>query len=109
MKKRTCEVPKDIKNNELGRKKTGQRSKKSNIKQKKGRETMTHDQDLEFGRIGRQVSNQLSQAIRILEDAKDKCLRTKYSAYQRIALDEEAGIPKTIDEIRQLISRVQSL
>lgn len=33
---------------------------------------MSHDQEIEFGRICRQVSNQLSQAIRILEDAKDK-------------------------------------
>ena len=68
---------------------------------------MSHD--LEIGRISRQVSNQLSQAIRILEDAKDKCLRTKHSIFQRIALDEEAGIQKTIDEIRQLITRVQAL
>ena len=69
---------------------------------------MTHDQDIEFGRICRQVSNQLSQAIRVLEDAKDKCLRTKNSVFQRIALDEEEGIQKTIDEIRQLISKVQA-
>lgn len=70
---------------------------------------MTQDHDIEFGRICRQVSNQLSQAIRILEDAKDKCLRTKHSAFQRIALDEELGIQKIIDEIRQLISKVQAL
>jgi len=69
---------------------------------------MAHDQEIEFGRICRQVSNQLSQAIRVLEDAKDKCLRTKNSVFQRIAMDEEAGIQKTIDEIRQLISKVQA-
>jgi hypothetical protein len=69
---------------------------------------MTHDHDQEIGRISRQVSNQLSQAIRVLEDAKDKCLRTKHGAFQRIALDEETGIQKTIDEIRQLISKVQA-
>jgi hypothetical protein len=51
----------------------------------------------------------LSQAIRILEDAKDKCLRTKHSPFQRIALDEELGIQKITDEIRQLISKVQAL
>ena len=70
---------------------------------------MTQNQEIEIGRISRQVSNQLSQAIRILEDTKDKCLRTKHSAFQRIALDEEAGIQKTIDEIRQLITKVQAL
>jgi hypothetical protein len=69
---------------------------------------MAHDQDIEFGRICRQVSNQLSQAIRVLEDAQDKCLRTKHSVFQRIALDKEEGIKKTIDEIRQLITKVQS-
>jgi hypothetical protein len=90
-------------------KKTGQRSNKSNIKQEEGRDSMTHEHNIEFGRICRQVSNQLSQAIRILEDAKDKCLRTKHSAFQRIALDDEAGIQKTIDEIRQLITKVQAL
>jgi len=90
-------------------KKIGQKSNKSNIKQKDGRDRMTHDHDIEIGRISRQVSNQLSQAIRILEDAKDKCLRTKHSAFQRIASDEEAGIQKTIDEIRQLITRVQAI
>jgi hypothetical protein len=90
-------------------KNTGQKCKKSNIKQEEGRESMTHDHDVEIGRISRQVSNQLSQAIRILEDAKDKCLRTKHGAFQRIALDEEAGIQKILDEIRQLITKVQSL
>jgi hypothetical protein len=69
---------------------------------------MSQDHDIEFGRICRQVSNQLSQAIRILEDAKDKCLRTKHSVFQRLAMDEEAGIQKTIDEIRQLITRLQA-
>ena len=70
---------------------------------------MSHDYEIEIGRISRQVSNQLSQAIRILDDAKDKCLRTKHSIFQRIALDEETGIQKMIDEIRQLITRVQAL
>jgi hypothetical protein len=70
---------------------------------------MSQERDIEFGRICRQVSNQLSQAIRILEDAKDKCLRTKHSVFQRLAMDEEAGIQKTIEEIRQLITKVQAL
>ena len=70
---------------------------------------MTQDQDIEFKRICRQVSNQLSQAIRILEDAKDKCLRTKHSVFQRIAMGEESGVQKTIDDIRQLITKVQAL
>jgi hypothetical protein len=69
---------------------------------------MTDDHNIEVGRICRQVSNQLSQAIRILEDAKDKCLRTKHSGFQRIAMNKEAGIQKTIDEIRQLITKVQA-
>ena len=69
---------------------------------------MPQDSDIEFGRICRQISNQLSQAIRILEDAKDKCLRTKHSPFQRIAMDDESGIEKTIEEIRQLIARVQA-
>ncbi|UCE41714.1 MAG: hypothetical protein JSV17_01600 [Candidatus Aminicenantes bacterium] len=69
---------------------------------------MTHDQDIEFGRIYRQVTNQLSQAIRILEDVKDKCLRTKHSVFQRVAMDGETGIQKTIDEIRLLITKVQA-
>ncbi len=69
---------------------------------------MTQDHDIEIGRISRQVSNQLSQAIRILEDAKDKCLRTKHSPFQRLAMDEEASIQKTIDEIRQLITKAQA-
>jgi len=70
---------------------------------------MTQSNDIEFGRICRQVSNQLSQAIRILEDAKDKCQRTKHSLFQRIASDEEDSIQKTIDEIRKLITRIQAL
>ena len=70
---------------------------------------MAQSNDIEFGRICRQVSNQLSQAIRILEDAKDKCQRTKHSLFQRIASDEEASIQKTIDEIRKLITRIQAL
>ena len=70
---------------------------------------MTQSNDIEFGRICRQVSNQLSQAIRILEDAKDKCQRTKHSLFQRIASDEEDSIQKTIDDIRKLITRIQAL
>ena len=70
---------------------------------------MTQDNNIEFGRICRQISNQLSQAIRILEDAKDKCLRTKHSPFQRFATDEETGIEKAIEEIRKLIARVQAL
>jgi hypothetical protein len=68
-----------------------------------------NDHDLALGRICRQLSNQLSQAIRILEDTKDKCSRTKHSVLQRLALDEESGIQRTIDEIRQLIAKVQAL
>lgn len=69
---------------------------------------MPRENDIEFGRMCRQISNQLSQAIRILEDAKDKCLRTKHSSFQRLAMDDESGIAKTIEEIRQLIAKVQA-
>jgi hypothetical protein len=70
---------------------------------------MVQDYDSEIGRMCRQISNQLSQTIRILEDAKDKCLRTKLSVFQRIAQDEQTGIQKTIDDLRQIIAKVQSL
>ncbi len=69
---------------------------------------MSQNHDVEFVRICRQVSNQLSQAIRILEDTKDKCLRTKHSIFQRLAMDKETGIQKPIEEIRQLITKVQA-
>jgi DNA-binding FrmR family transcriptional regulator len=70
---------------------------------------MVQDYDSEIGRMCRQISNQLSQTIRILEDAKDKCLRTKLSAFQRIAQDEQMGIQKSIDDLKQIITKVQSL